>query len=100
MLFSRRETMSSELHTHMITDSFFERPDGTLVTWLGMAGVLLNVRGTILLIDPLISLVEVDGQLRSEAGYTLRVPLPIQARQIPRADLVMVTHADEDQTGA
>ena len=91
--------MEHKLRTDPIPDTFFDRSSGTVITWLGMAGVLLNVQGVILLVDPLISLVEENGQARSEAGYALRVPLPIQAGQIPRADLVMVTHADEDHVG-
>jgi L-ascorbate metabolism protein UlaG (beta-lactamase superfamily) len=94
--------MSEDLTTHPIPASFFDPREDTLVTWLGMAGALLNARGAVLLIDPLISLVE-SGEpgagAQSEAGYRLRVPLPIQAAQVPRADLVMVTHADDDHVG-
>lgn len=91
--------MPEDLTTHPIPASFFDPREDTVLTWLGMAGAMLNVCGTILLIDPLIGLVEEDGELRSEAGYRLRVPLPILAAQILRADLVMVTHADEDHVG-
>jgi len=95
----RRKIMPIELAVQPVPPPFFDPREDTVLTWLGMAGVMLNVRGTILLIDPLISLIDEGGEPRSEAGYRLRVPLPIQAGQIPRADLVMVTHADEDHLG-
>jgi len=89
-------TPSSELESKKIPSSFFgTRPD-TLVTWLGMAGVLINCRGTILLIDPLITLVDSDGEMKCEGHYRLRIPLPIESREIPNVDVVMYTHADGD----
>ncbi len=91
--------MTTQLHTQFISSLFFEERERTLVTWLGMAGVLINVQGTILLIDPLISTVERDGQVVSEEGYRLKVPLPIQAKDLPQVDLVMYTHADDDHFG-
>ncbi len=91
--------MNTQLKTHAIEASFFDAQERTLVTWLGMAGALINVRGTILLIDPLISTVERDGQVVSEEGYRLKVLLPVEARGVPRADLVMYTHADDDHFG-
>ncbi len=91
--------MSTELKTQPIGAAFFEERERTLVTWLGMAGALVNVRGSILLIDPLISTIERDGQVVSEEGYRLRIPLPVEAKDVPRADLVMYTHADDDHFG-
>jgi L-ascorbate metabolism protein UlaG (beta-lactamase superfamily) len=91
--------MSSDITTIPIRNSFFNPQAHTTLTWLGMAGALINARGTILLIDPLIVSTETNGQLVSEEGYRLKVPLPIQAKEIPRADLVMYTHADDDHFG-
>ncbi len=91
--------MNTQLHTQPIPASFFERQEASWFTWLGMAGALINARGTILLIDPLLTTVKSDGQAMSEAGYKLKVPLPIEAGDVPRADLVMYTHADDDHLG-
>lgn len=91
--------MNPELKTQPVGPSFFEERRRTLVTWLGMAGVLINTHGTILLIDPLISTVERDGEAVSEEGYRLKLPLPLEALDIPRADLVLYTHADDDHFG-
>lgn len=60
---------------------------------------MINARGTILLIDPLLSALEVNGRLRSETGYWLTVPPPIFAQDVPHAGVVMYTHADEDHIG-
>ena len=91
--------MTTQLTTFPIQPSFFEPQDSTTAAWLGMAGVLINARGRILLIDPLIVSTFKDGREISEEGYKLKVPLPIQARDIPQADLVCYTHADDDHLG-
>ena len=57
---------------------------------------MINSRGVVMLIDPLITTVESGGQLLSEAGYHFKIPVPIEARDIPRADVVMYTHADDE----
>ncbi len=59
---------------------------GTEITWLGGAGILLNVRGTTLLIDPLFT------------GFhrpTL-FECPLQAKNVTHLDAVLVTHIDND----
>ena len=87
------------LVTEQIHQSFFSQRDDTIVTWLGSAGALINARGTILMIDPVISVAQRDGQQLAETGHRLKVPLPIEAEQIPRADAVLYTHADGDHFG-
>jgi L-ascorbate metabolism protein UlaG (beta-lactamase superfamily) len=91
--------MSTQLQTQAIHTSFFDHRDGTWLTWLGMAGALINTRGTILLIDPLLTTVRSEGQDFCESGYRLKIPLPIEATGIPKADAVMYTHADDDHLG-
>ncbi len=91
--------MTTELITQPIGTSFFEERERTLAAWLGMAGVIINARGTILLIDPLITPVQQDGQVLSEDGHLFKVALPVEAKNLPRVDLVMYTHADDDHFG-
>ncbi len=88
-----------ELKTQFISTAFFTEQAGTRIAWLGMAGALIQARGTTLLIDPLISMIERDGAWVNEEGYRQKVPLPVEAKDIPRADLVMYTHADGDHFG-
>ena len=99
MVVERQVRMNTELRTIQIMPSFFAEQKITTLTWLGMAGALVNAHGVILLIDPLLTSIEEDGKQLSEVGYPLKIPLPIQARDIPRIDLVMYTHADDDHFG-
>ena len=87
------------LTTQLIDASFFDAHDDTVLAWLGMAGLLVNSRGTVLLIDPLLVSTERDGEEYSETGLRLKVPLPIEAQEVPRADVVMYTHAEDDHCG-
>lgn len=92
--------MDTHLETQPIRTSFFDVSEQTLTAWLGMAGAIFNLRGSILLIDPLISTIERDGKrVSEEGGYPLKVPLPVEAKNLPRADLVLYTHADDDHFG-
>ena len=62
-----------------------------------MAGLLINTRGTVLLIDPLLVVLKAaDGTAVSETGHRFRVPLPIEAASVPRVDAVLYTHEDGD----
>ena len=83
-----------KLKTIRINDSFFEKRDDTIFTWLGMVGALINCRATIIFIDPLISY-GVDNKT-CETGDRLLVPLPVTADKVPKADVVCYTHADSD----
>lgn len=64
----------------------FGRSDKTTIRWLGMAGFLINSRGTTFMIDPLLK------------GFDMPVMIdfPIAAKDVPRLDAVLVTHADND----
>ena len=87
------------LTSRHIPASFFSEREDTVVTWLGMAGVLINARGTILFIDPLITMAQSQGELLCEGHYRLKVPLPIEFNDVPKVDVVMYTHGDADHFG-
>src|SRR5918997_4344672 len=59
---------------------------GTVLRWLGMAGFLVNSRGTTVMLDPLLG------------GFDMPVMIdfPIAAAEVPRLDAVLVTHSDND----
>ena len=87
-------SIKEKLETVPIGESFFGKREDTIVTWLGMAGALINSRGTIIFIDPLISY---GGTSEiCETGNRLLVPLPITADLVPKADYICYTHADSD----
>jgi len=69
------------------------------VWWLGNAGFAINAAGTVILIDPLIELQDETDPVNSEIGLPLLVPLPVRARNIDRADLVLITHDHGDHAG-
>lgn len=58
----------------------------TTLRWLGMAGWLVNSRGTTVMIDPLLE------------GFDtpLLIHMPITGADVSALDAVLVTHADND----
>lgn len=60
--------------------------DGTVLRWLGMAGFLINSRGTTVMVDPLLG------------GFDMPILIdfPIAADEVPRLDAVLITHSDND----
>lgn len=63
-----------------------EEAAGTVLHWLGMAGFLINARGTLLVVDPLLQ------------GFDMPILIdfPIRATDVPRLDAVLVSHSDND----
>jgi L-ascorbate metabolism protein UlaG (beta-lactamase superfamily) len=64
----------------------FGASKSTTVRWLGMAGFLVNSRGTTFMIDPLLE------------GYDmpLLMEFPILPREVPHVEAVLATHSDND----
>jgi L-ascorbate metabolism protein UlaG (beta-lactamase superfamily) len=64
----------------------FGASKNTTVRWLGMAGFLINSRGTTFMIDPLLE------------GYDmpLLMKFPILPKDVPHLDAIMATHSDND----
>lgn len=66
-------------------EAFQDQP-GTTVRWLGGAGALVNCRGTVLLIDPVLEGFDMP----------LLVESPLKVEDVPKADAVLLTHSDND----
>jgi len=81
--------------TRRIGPEAFAPSDETGLWWLTNAGFLINSHGTLVMIDPAISLAD-EEQAVSETGHRLLVGLPIQAHDVPRLDAVLYTHGDYD----
>lgn len=64
----------------------FGASGSTTLRWLGMAGFLINSRGTNLMVDPLLQ------------GFDMPILIefPIKTKDVPALDAVLVTHADND----
>lgn len=67
-------------------EAAFEKVEGTQIYWLGNAGAMINSRGTILMIDPVLS------------GFDMPLlfPIPLKECQVPHLDAVLITHCDND----
>ena len=64
----------------------FGPSDKTILRWLGMAGFLINSRGTTLMVDPLLK----------DFDMPVMINFPIATEDVPRLDAVLVTHSDND----
>ena len=64
----------------------FGASERTTLRWLGMAGFLLNVHGTTLMLDPVLR----------EFDMPLLIEPPISGEAVPHLDAVLVTHSDND----
>lgn len=84
--------------TQLLESEAFANATDTFVCWLSGAGFLINSRGTTVMIDPVISM-EKEKTDTVEIGLRLRVPLPIEAKDVSRLDAVLYTHADSDHVG-
>lgn len=69
-----------------MTKEAFAKIDSTRVYWLGGGGAMINSRGTIILIDPLLK--GFDMKILTEA--------PLLPEDVPHADAVIITHCDND----
>jgi L-ascorbate metabolism protein UlaG (beta-lactamase superfamily) len=57
-----------------------------VLRWLGMAGWLINSRGTTLMVDPLL-----DG-----FDMPIMIEMPLASAVVPHVDAILVTHSDND----
>jgi len=64
-----------------------ELPDGARVMWLGHASVLVEIDGVVVLIDPLFG---------RAALVPRQVPAPVAVEELPRVDVVLLTHGHYD----
>ena len=80
-----------------ITSEAFEKNDETDIYWLGSSGVMINTHGTVIMIDPAISILG-NGPVpisEKEGAPYLVVP-PIDPQNVEKLDAVFYTHADDD----
>ncbi|MFD4058773.1 MBL fold metallo-hydrolase [Streptomyces californicus] len=84
--------------TQLIQQEAFTDSSGTFIYWLSGSGFLINSRGTLIMIDPVISLEKGKNDI-SEIGIRMSVSLPIEASSVPQLDAVLYTHGDNDHMG-
>ena len=69
-----------------MTKEAFDKIEGTKVYWLGGGGAMINSRGTVILIVPLLK------------GFDMKIltDAPLLPEDVPHADAVIITHCDND----
>lgn len=72
--------------TELIKSDAFEQIDHTEIRWLGNASIMINSRGHIILIDPIL-----DG-----FDMPLLIDMPIDSNEIPKVDSLLISHIDGD----
>ncbi|MFC5647705.1 MBL fold metallo-hydrolase [Paenibacillus solisilvae] len=81
--------------TKPITAEDFAGTDNTSIWWLSGAGFLINSRGTLIMIDPVLTMKPGSPDI-CEIGHRMLVPLPIVATEVPRLDTILYSHLDDD----
>jgi len=81
-----------------INDSAFAKTDHTTIWWLGGGGFLINARGVIIMVDPVIS-VQPDNNNMCETGLPLIINYPLGIKDIKNVDAILYTHSDDDHLG-
>ncbi len=79
-------------------DAFINNND-TAVYWLTGAGILINSHGTIILVDPVLSLESFDPPISEIEGTPQYVMPPLSVEDIKKLDAILYTHADTDHMG-
>ncbi|MEX2784671.1 MBL fold metallo-hydrolase [Streptococcus sp. H49] len=72
--------------TVQLPQTAFDKIEGTEVYWLGNASILINSRGTIILIDPILDSFDMP----------LLIDMPIDSKKIPHVDALLISHIDND----
>lgn len=81
-----------------IDKSAFGPINHTEIRWLGGTGFMINARGTVIMIDPLLITLQ-DNPLICEEGLEMVVDYPIKAKDVPNLDGIIYTHSDDDHLG-
>lgn len=84
--------------TVYITGEAFAKIDHTEIYWLAGTGFMINSRGTILMIDPLLIRSNTTPMV-CEEGIEMVVDFPLNANDVPKLDLLVYTHSDDDHLG-
>lgn len=81
--------------TEPIPASAFDKQDCTTLYWLGGGGFMLNARGTIILVDPILEL-KCEDPMTDAAGHLMLRPFPMFTKDVVRCDMILFTHDDGD----
>lgn len=71
-------------------------PNGDAAYWLGQAGFWIDLGGTRILIDPYLSDSLAEKYVGTRFPHTRMMDIPIRPKDLPRPDIVLITHAHTD----
>ncbi len=72
--------------TQKFGNEAFTKTNKTIIRWTGNAGFLINSRGTTLMVDPLLK----------DFDMPVMIDYPIEPKNVPHLDAVLITHSDND----
>ena len=84
--------------TKNIDASAFDKTDATEIRWLAGTGFMINARGTVIMLDPLL-ISSNDNPMTCEVGLEMVLDFPIKAQDVPKLDILLYTHSDDDHLG-
>jgi L-ascorbate metabolism protein UlaG (beta-lactamase superfamily) len=64
----------------------FQQNETTVLRWLGNSGLLINSRGTCVLVDPVLEGFDMP----------LLIDMPLDPADVPHLDAILITHSDND----
>lgn len=81
--------------TERMGEDSFSVCDCTKIYWLGGGGFMVNARGTILLIDPMLEMKDKEKMIAAN-GHKLLRPFPLETKDLKKCDRILFTHDDGD----
>lgn len=84
--------------TRYIDASAFEKIDTTEIRWLAGTGFMINTRGIVIMLDPLLIKTN-ENPPTCEVGLEMVLDFPIKAQDVPKLDILLYTHSDDDHLG-
>ena len=80
------EKQATPPQTMFFKQDAFEKNENTTIRWLGNSGILLNSRGTCILVDPVLEGFDMP----------LLIDMPLKAEDVPHLAAILITHSDND----
>ena len=81
--------------TRPIGEEDFQSCENTKVYWLGGGGFMINSRGTVLMVDPILETKSTE-PLVAAGNHKMLRPFPMETKDVKKCDMLLFTHDDGD----
>lgn len=81
--------------TRPMGEKDFQTCENTRVYWLGGGGFMINSRGTVLMVDPILETKSTEPLVAASNHKMLR-PFPMKTKDVRKCDMLLFTHDDGD----